>query len=115
MPVLRFCLRFRKTTLLLNLIFLIVTLPLALHIGSQFMPPLYEGSALYMPTALPGIAIGQASQLLQEQDRIIRTFPEVETVFGSLGRSDSATDNALDGAYDTTLMLAANGWRWMTA
>src|SRR5256714_1202506 len=95
LPVLRLCLKYRKTTLLLNLIFLIVTLPLALHIGSQFMPPLFEGSALYMPTALPGISIGQASQLLQEQDRIIRTFPEVETVFGSIGRSDSATDNAL--------------------
>ncbi len=90
LPVLRLCLRFRKITLLLNLLFLIVTLPLALHIGSQFMPPLFEGSALYMPTALPGISIGQASQLLQEQDRIIRTFPEVETVFGSIGRSDSA-------------------------
>jgi Cu(I)/Ag(I) efflux system membrane protein CusA/SilA len=112
LPVLRMCLRFRKTTLLLNLLFLIVTLPLALHIGSQFMPPLYEGSALYMPTALPGISIGQASQLLQEQDRIIRTFPEVETVFGSIGRSDSATDNAPLDMYDTTLMLKPRSqWR----
>jgi Cu(I)/Ag(I) efflux system membrane protein CusA/SilA len=112
LPVLRLCLRFRKTTLLLNLVFLIVTLPLALHIGSQFMPPLFEGSALYMPTALPGISIGQASQLLQEQDRIIRTFPEVETVFGSIGRSDSATDNAPLDMYDTTLMLKPrNQWR----
>ena len=106
------CLRFRKTTLLLNLLFLIVTLPLALHIGSQFMPPLFEGSALYMPTALPGISIGQASQLLQEQDRIIRTFPEVETVFGSIGRSDSATDNAPLDMYDTTVMLKPRSqWR----
>jgi len=54
LPVLRLCLRYRKTTLLLNLVFLLVTLPLALKIGSQFMPPLFEGSALYMPTALPG-------------------------------------------------------------
>jgi Cu(I)/Ag(I) efflux system membrane protein CusA/SilA len=105
LPVLRLCLRFRKTTLLLNLIFLVATLPLALKIGSQFMPPLFEGSALYMPTALPGISIGQASQLLQEQDRIIRTFPEVETVFGTIGRSDSATDNAPLDMYDTTIML----------
>jgi len=105
LPVLRLCLRYRKTTLLLNLIFLLVTLPLAFHIGSQFMPPLFEGSALYMPTALPGISIGQASQLLQEQDRIIRTFPEVETVFGTVGRSDSATDNAPLDMYDTTIML----------
>src|SRR5437016_4728209 len=107
LPILRLCLRFRKTTLLLNLVFLIVTLPLALHIGSQFMPPLYEGSALYMPTALPGISIGQASQLLQEQDRILRTFPEVETVFGSIGRSDSATDNApLDILYTKAMAKA---------
>src|SRR6202163_3007100 len=87
LPVLRLCLRFRKTTLVLNLIFLVLTLPLAMKIGSQFMPPLFEGSALYMPSALPGISIGQASQLLQEQDKIIRTFPEVETVFGTIGRS----------------------------
>jgi Cu(I)/Ag(I) efflux system membrane protein CusA/SilA len=112
LPILRLCLRFRKTTLLLNLIFLVVTLPLAFHIGSQFMPPLFEGSALYMPTALPGISIGQASQLLQEQDRIIRTFPEVETVFGSIGRSDSATDNAPLDMYDTTVMLKPRDqWR----
>src|ERR1017187_8701912 len=112
LPVLRLCLRFRKTTLLLNLVFLIVTLPLALHIGSQFMPPLFEGSALYMPTALPGISITQASQLLQEQDKMIRTFPEVETVFGSVGRSDSATDNAPLDMYDTTIMLKPrNQWR----
>jgi copper/silver efflux system protein len=105
LPVLRLCLRFRKTTLLLNLLFLVVTLPLAFHIGSQFMPPLFEGSSLYMPTALPGISITQASQLLQEQDKIIRTFPEVETVFGTVGRSDSATDNAPLDMYDTTVML----------
>jgi copper/silver efflux system protein len=105
LPILRLCLRFRKTTLLLNLLFLVVTLPLAFHIGSQFMPPLFEGSSLYMPTALPGISITQASQLLQEQDKIIRTFPEVQTVFGSVGRSDSATDNAPLDMYDTTVML----------
>src|SRR3977135_3041294 len=75
-----------SVSLLLNLVFLIVTLPLALQIGSQFMPPLFEGSALFMPTALPGISIGQASQLLHEQDKIIRTFPEVETVFGCRAR-----------------------------
>ena len=105
LPILRLCLRFRKTTLLLNLLFLVITLPLAFHIGSQFMPPLFEGSSLYMPTALPGISITQASQLLQEQDKIIRTFPEVETVFGTVGRSDSATDNAPLDMYDTTVML----------
>jgi len=105
LPVLRFCLRYRKTTLLLNLIFLAVTFPLAWRIGSQFMPPLYEGSSLYMPTALPGISITQATTLLQEQDRIIKSFPEVESVFGAVGRSNSPTDNAPLDMYDTTIML----------
>ena len=105
LPVLRLCLRFRKTTLLLNLVFLLVTFPLIFKLGSQFMPPLFEGSSLYMPTALPGISITQASQLLQTQDRILKSFPEVETVFGAVGRSDSATDNAPLDMYDTTVML----------
>jgi copper/silver efflux system protein len=105
LPILCLCLRFRKTTLLLNLIFLIFTLPIAFKIGSQFMPPLFEGSSLYMPTALPGISITQASQLMQEQDRVIRSFPEVESVFGAVGRSESATDNAPLDMYDTTVML----------
>lgn len=105
LPVLRLCLKYRKTTLLLNLAFLVVTFPLMFRIGSQFMPPLFEGSSLYMPTALPGISITQASQLLQEQDRILRSFPEVENVFGAVGRSDSATDNAPLDMYDTTVML----------
>ena len=69
------------------------------------MPSLYEGSSLYMPTALPGISITQATTLMQEQDRIIRSFPEVSTVFGTVGRSDSATDNAPLDMYDTTIML----------
>jgi Cu(I)/Ag(I) efflux system membrane protein CusA/SilA len=105
LPVLRFCLRYRKTTLLLNLAFLALTFPLMFKLGSQFMPPLYEGSSLYMPTSLPGISIVQATTLLQEQDRIIRSFPEVENVFGTVGRSDSATDNAPLDMYDTTVML----------
>ncbi len=105
LPVLKLCLKYRKTTLLVNLLFLAVTFPLMFRLGSQFMPPLYEGSSLYMPTALPGISITQASQLLQEQDRVLRSFPEVESVFGAVGRSDSATDNAPLDMYDTTLML----------
>src|SRR5947199_3475726 len=105
LPVLRFCLRHRVLTLLVNLAFLALAIPLVFRIGSQFMPPLYEGSSLYMPTALPGISIRQASQLLQEKERVIRSFPEVESVFGSVGRSDSATDNAPLDMFDTTIML----------
>ncbi len=105
LPILKLCLRFPKTTLLLNVAFLVVTFPLALKLGSQFMPPLFEGAALYMPTALPGISIGQATQLVQEQDRVLRSFPEVASVLGSIGRSESATDNAPLDMYDTTVML----------
>jgi len=105
LPILRFCLRHRVLTLLVGLLFLAVTLPLAKRIGSQFMPPFYEGDALYMPTAYPGISITQASGLMQEQDRIIKSFPEVASVFGTVGRSDSATDNAPLSMFDTTIRL----------
>jgi Cu(I)/Ag(I) efflux system membrane protein CusA/SilA len=104
-PILRWCLRHWKTVVALNLAFLAVTVPLYFRLGSQFMPALYEGSALYMPSALPGISITQAVKLMQQQDRILRSFPEVATVFGTVGRSDSATDNAPLDMYDTTLML----------
>jgi copper/silver efflux system protein len=105
LPVILWCLRHRKTTIAVNLAFLLVTFPLAFKLGSQFMPPLYEGSVLYMPTALPGLSITAANDLLQKQDRIIRSFPEVATVFGTVGRSNSATDNAPMDMYDTTIML----------
>jgi copper/silver efflux system protein len=105
LPILKFCLRHRWLTIIVNVIFLLVTFPLATRLGSQFMPPLFEGSTLYMPTALPGISIEQAKVLLQEQDRILRGFPEVASVFGTVGRSDSATDNAPLDMYDTTVML----------
>ncbi|MHB1675479.1 MAG: efflux RND transporter permease subunit [Acidobacteriaceae bacterium] len=105
LPVLRWCLRYWKLVIALNLAFLAATIPLYFRLGSQFMPALYEGSALYMPTALPGISITQAVSLMQEQDRMIRSFPEVATVFGTVGRSNSATDNAPLDMYDTTIML----------
>jgi copper/silver efflux system protein len=105
LPILRWCLRHWKLVVALNLAFLAATIPLYFRLGSQFMPALYEGSSLYMPSALPGISITQAVQLMQQQDRIIRSFPEVSTVFGTVGRSDSATDNAPLDMYDTTIML----------
>jgi copper/silver efflux system protein len=105
LPVLHWCLRHWKLVIAINLVFLAVTIPLYFKLGSQFMPPLYEGSSLYMPSALPGISITQATALMQEQDRIIHSFPEVSTVFGTVGRSDSATDNAPLDMYDTTIML----------
>ncbi len=112
LPVIRWCLRHRALTIAANVIFLLLTIPLLFKIGSQFMPPLYEGSSLYMPTALPGIPITSAVNLMQKQDQIIRAFPEVESVFGTVGRSDSATDNAPLDMYDTTIMLKPRDqWR----
>jgi Cu(I)/Ag(I) efflux system membrane protein CusA/SilA len=112
LPVLRWSLKHWKLVIALNLAFLGATIPLYFRLGSQFMPALYEGSALYMPSALPGISITQAVTLMQEQDRIIRSFPEVATVFGTVGRSDSATDNAPLDMYDTTIMLKPRDqWR----
>jgi Cu(I)/Ag(I) efflux system membrane protein CusA/SilA len=112
LPILRWCLRHWKIVIALNLIFLAATIPLYFRIGSQFMPALYEGSALYMPSAMPGISVTQAVSLMQEQDRIIHSFPEVSTVFGTVGRSDSATDNAPLDMYDTTIMLKPRSeWR----
>jgi Cu(I)/Ag(I) efflux system membrane protein CusA/SilA len=112
LPVIRWCLHHRALTIAVNVIFLLLTIPLLFRIGSQFMPPLYEGSSLYMPTALPGLSISSAVNLMQKQDQIIRTFPEVGSVFGSVGRSDSATDNAPLDVYDTTIMLKPRAqWR----
>ncbi|HZO80906.1 MAG TPA: CusA/CzcA family heavy metal efflux RND transporter [Candidatus Binataceae bacterium] len=105
LPVIRWCLRHRAITIAANVLLFLAVLPLALRIGSQFMPPLFEGSVLYMPTALPGISLTSAISLMQEQDRILRSFPEVQSVFGTVGRSDSATDNAPLDMFDTTVML----------
>ena len=82
------------------------------RIGSEFMPTLWEGDLLYMPTTLPGISITKAGELLQQTDRIIRTFPEVENVFGKVGRADTATDPAPLSMIETTIMLKPKSeWR----
>ena len=94
MPVLKTVLGFPKSTLLVAfIVFLIGLLPLN-KIGSEFIPPLDEGDLMYMPTTYPGISIGQARQLLQQTDKLIKTVPEVKTVFGKIGRAETATDPA---------------------
>ena len=81
-------------------------------IGSEFMPPLYEGDLLYMPTTLPGVSVTKARELLQQTDRIIRTFPEVENVFGKIGRAETATDPAPLSMIETTITLRPQDqWR----
>jgi len=104
-PVLRLALRWRWTALLLNAAVVPATIPLLLVIGSEFMPPLYEGSLLYMPTAPPGMSITEGARVLQVQDKVIRQFPEVESVFGTIGRATTATDNSPMGMVNTTIVL----------
>ena len=101
-----------KTTLLLAVAALASAVPLGLRLGSEFMPPLNEGSLLYMPTTLPGISIEQARESLQMQDQIIASFPEVEVVFGKAGRAETPTDPAgLDMIETTILLKPRDEWR----
>ncbi|MBI3901379.1 MAG: efflux RND transporter permease subunit [Nitrosomonadales bacterium] len=104
-PLLNFALRQRWLALGIALALLLSSLYPALRMGSEFMPPLYEGDLLYMPTTLPGVSIGEASSILQVTDRIIKQMPEVERVFGKAGRADSATDPAPLSMFETTILL----------
>jgi Cu(I)/Ag(I) efflux system membrane protein CusA/SilA len=93
-PFVHLALRFPKTVLLLALAGLTLTLPAFMRLGSEFMPPLYEGSLLYMPSGLPGMSITKAAQVTQIEDKIIKRFPEVASVFGKAGRARTSTDPA---------------------
>ncbi len=104
-PVLNWALRWRWLVILAMVVILAVTLVPLQRIGSEFMPPLWEGDLLYMPTTFPGISITKAKELLQQTDKIIRTFPEVESVFGKVGRADTATDPAPLSMIETTIVL----------
>ena len=104
-PVIRLALQWKWMALLLNFAVVPLTIPLLFMIGSEFMPPLYEGSQLYMPTSPPGLSITEATRLLQVQDKMLRTFPEVETVFGTVGRGTTPTDNTPMGMVNTTVTL----------
>ena len=111
-PVLRLALRWRWVALAVNFAVVPLTLPLLFTIGSEFMPPLYEGSMLYMPTAPPGLSVGEATRLLQVQDKLLREFPEVERVFGTVGRATTSTDNSPMGMVNTTVTLKPKDeWR----
>jgi Cu(I)/Ag(I) efflux system membrane protein CusA/SilA len=104
-PILRLALRWRWAALLVNFAVIPLTVPILFMIGSEFMPPLFEGSQLYMPTSPPGLSITESTRLLQVQDKILRTFPEVETVFGTVGRGTTSTDNTPMGMVNTTVTL----------
>ncbi len=111
-PLLGAVLRFPKATLALALAAaLSMAIPMA-RLGSEFLPPLYEGDLLYMPSALPGISTGKAAQLLQQTDRLIATVPEVKSVFGKIGRAESATDPAPLEMIETVVQLKPQSeWR----
>src|SRR6266403_3318862 len=104
-PIVRNVLRFKKTTILIAVLLLLVTIPIFQRLGSEFMPPLNEGMIFYMPTTLPGISVTAAGRLLQIQDRILKTFPEVDRVFGKSGRVETPTDPAPFSMAETTVML----------
>lgn len=105
LPMIRFCIRFRWAVVAVAVVSLILTWPIARQLGNEFMPPLNEGSILYMPTALPGMSITEAGKVLQSMDEQLMTFPEVERVFGKVGRSTSATDPAPLSMVETIITL----------
>jgi copper/silver efflux system protein len=111
-PVLARVLAYPKTTLAIAGVLLALTAWPALKIGAEFMPPMDEGDLLYMPSALPGLSAGKAAQLLQQTDRLIKTVPEVASVFGKAGRADTATDPAPMEMFETTIQFKPRDqWR----
>lgn len=114
-PVCRTVLRYPKATILAAILLVAGSLPIYFHLGREFMPPLAEGSILYMPTTWPGISITEAQRLLEVQDRILKSFPEVERVFGKAGRAETATDPAPLSMMETTVILKPESlWRKKT-
>jgi copper/silver efflux system protein len=101
----------RKITLGVAFGLVLSTIPAFMRLGSEFMPPLNEGAFLYMPTALPGMSVTEAQRILQIQDRILKGFPEVQTVFGKAGRVDSSTDPAPFSMETTVLLRPESEWR----
>lgn len=104
-PACRLVLRFRKTTICIALALFLSSIPVYLKLGSEFMPPLWEGDILYMPTTMPGISVTEAARLMQTQDRLLKSFPEVERVWGKAGRMESSTDPAPFSMMETTVLL----------
>ncbi|AFT66946.1 efflux RND transporter permease subunit [Cycloclasticus sp. P1] len=104
-PALRLAMRWRKVTVLLALCLILLTVYPFSKLGSEFMPPLDEGDLLYMPITFPGISITKAKEVLQQTDKILKTFPEVHHVFGKVGRAETATDSAPLSMIETTIRL----------
>lgn len=111
-PVLNLCLRWKKTVVAISLLIVLGSIPFVLRLGSEFMPPLDEGSLLFMPVTLPDVSNNEAKRILQVQDKIISTVPEVENVLGKAGRAYTATDNAPMSMIESIILLKPKSeWR----
>jgi len=111
-PACRFVLKYPKQVILASFALVAFSIPAYLKLGSEFMPPLREGTLLFMPTTLPGLSVAEAQRILQIQDRILKSFPEVERVFGKSGRADTSTDPAPFSMMETTIVLKPESeWR----
>lgn len=111
-PACNFVLKHRKATLMAAVVIMLSVIPVYFQLGSEFMPPLNEGTILYMPTTLPGISVTETQQLLQTMDKVIKTVPEVERVFGKAGRAETSTDPAPFSMMETTVVLKPESqWR----
>ncbi|MEI7694665.1 MAG: CusA/CzcA family heavy metal efflux RND transporter [Chlorobium sp.] len=104
-PVIRWVLLWKKTTIALNLLALGIAVPMFMNLGSEFMPPLDEGSLLYMPVTLPNVSITEAKRIIQIQDKIIKSVPEVEQVLGKVGRAETSTDPAPVSMFESIIIL----------
>ena len=111
-PVIRTCIKWRKTTLAVNIIALAISIPMLLSLGKEFMPPLDEGSILFMPVTLPDVSNSEAKRILQVQDKLIKSVPEVKNVLGKAGRANTATDNSPISMIETIILLKPQSeWR----
>jgi Cu(I)/Ag(I) efflux system membrane protein CusA/SilA len=111
-PVIRTCIKWRKTTIAVNIIALLISIPLVLSLGREFMPPLDEGSILFMPVTLPDVSNSEVKRILQVQDKLIKTVPEVAHVLGKAGRANTATDNSPISMIETIVILKPKSeWR----
>lgn len=111
-PVIRTCIKWRKTTLAVNIIALAISIPMLMSLGKEFMPPLDEGSILFMPVTLPDVSNSEAKRILQVQDKLIKSVPEVKNVLGKAGRANTATDNSPISMIETIVLLKPRSeWR----
>jgi Cu(I)/Ag(I) efflux system membrane protein CusA/SilA len=111
-PIMRACIKWRKTTIAVNIIALAISIPLLMSLGREFMPPLDEGSILFMPVTLPDVSNSEAKRILQVQDKLIKSVPEVKNVLGKAGRANTATDNSPISMIETIILLKPQSeWR----